>query len=129
MIVEALLTEAGLALGLDGEDAALAATMVVVVNDARGLKVNKVIRNVDDLLDAAGSFSGRKTQAGENTIHGNVDDVFDSITEGGEALNSGAVRMGDGKVVHQHVSRDTGQRTITIDQEGQKQRKVRFEHQ
>lgn len=92
-------------------------------------KFDKVIEGIDDLIDAAGSFSGRKTKIGENTIQGNVDDVFKTVTEGGEALESGAVRMGDGRIISQHVSTSTGERTISINQEGQKLKKVRFENQ
>ena len=133
IMVEGLLFECGKLLGLDNKDAALAATTVLVINDIRGLKIDKVIRNVDDLVEAAGNFttprSGTKSLVGENKIQADINDVFDKITEGGEVFESGAVRLQDGRIVHQHVSRDTGQGTITIDKEGEKLKKVRFKDQ
>ena len=129
VMVEGLLFEAGKALGLNSEDAALAATTVLIINDIKGLKINKVIKNVDDLIDAAGKFGKGKTKIGENTIKGNVNDVFNTISEGGELLESGAVKLSDGRVINKHVSSSTGQSTISINQEGQRLKKVRFEDQ
>lgn len=80
-MMKGLLIEAGKVLGLNSEDAAL-----FIINDIRGLKVNKVIKNVDDLLDVAGKFRKGKTKIGENTIQGNINEVFNTITEGSEVL-------------------------------------------
>ena len=124
--VEALLGEGGVAVGLSREQATMGAATILIINDLKQLKVNKIVKNVDDLLDAAGSFKGKKTKIGENTMEGNVDDVFKTITEGGDVLESGAVRMPDGRVIHQHPSTSTGQNTITVDEVGQKQKKIRF---
>jgi len=126
IFVEGLLYEAGKALGLKGEDAALAASTIIIINDLKGFKVKKVIKNVDDLLDAAGKFSKGKTRIGQNTIKGNIDDVFKTITEGGEVLESGAVKMGDGRFIKKHVSTSTGQSTISVNQKGERLKKVRF---
>jgi hypothetical protein len=123
-----LLFEGAKQLGMNEESAAMAAVMVVIVNDLRGLRVNKVIDNVDDLLDAAGSFkhkgSGTKTLQGENTIEGNMNEVFETITDGFDSTSGGAKIHPDGRIIHQHNSKHGP--TITVDQPGELQKKIRF---
>ncbi len=85
-----------------------------------------LIKSVDDLIEAAGKFSRGKTKIGENTIHQNINDVFNTITEGGKVLESGAVKMGDGRIIHKHVSKETGHKTITVNQKGKRLKKIRF---
>ena len=125
-MMEGLLYEGGKLLGLNNEEAALAATSVIIINDLKGLKVDKVIKNVDDLIEAAGAFKKGKTRVGENTIDGDIDDVFETITDGGTTLESGAVKLEDGRIIHQHTSTATGEKTITVDQKDQRQKKIRF---
>ena len=51
------------------------------------------------------------------------------LVKGGEVLESGAVKLSDGRVINKHVSSSTGQTTISKNQEGQRLKKVRFEDQ
>jgi hypothetical protein len=113
VMIEGLLYEGGKYLGMNDGDAALAATTILIVNDLKKLKINKVIKNVDDLIEAGGKFAKGKTRVAENKIAGNIDDVFDSITEGGEVLGSGAVII-NGRTIHKHVSTSTRKELLVL---------------
>ncbi|MXV37645.1 hypothetical protein GO491_02965, partial [Flavobacteriaceae bacterium Ap0902] len=113
--------------GVDKDDAAIISSVLVTVYDLKGLKVNKVINNVDDLLEAAGKFSKGKTKVGENTIVGNVDEIFETVTKGGVPTKGEAIKMPDGRYIHKHNStRRGGQNTITIDKAGKRQKKIKI---
>jgi hypothetical protein len=129
VMAEGILYETGKYLGLENEDAVLAASTVLIINDLKKLKVNKVIKNVDDLLEAAGKFSkGKKTREGANKLKGNIDDVFKTITEGGEVLEGGAVKLPDGTFFKKYTSSSGGEPSISINKPDQtKLKKVRFE--
>ena len=128
-MLEGALIDFGVTLGFEREAAMTAVTSVFIINDIKGLKVNKVIKNVDDLLDAAGSFkhkgSGTKSLQGENTLQGNMNDVFETITDGFETTSGGAKIHPDGRrIIHKHNSKNGP--TITVDEPGELQKKIRF---
>lgn len=57
------------------------------------------MRNSDDLIQAEGKFSNKpRGKVGENTIQGNVDDIFNIITTGGTKRESGAIGMPNGSI-------------------------------
>jgi hypothetical protein len=125
----ALTVEAGKALGMDEKVVGAMATIIVIIKDAKGLNVKKTIKNLDDLMEAAGGFGKGKTKVSKNTIDGDRDAVFDEITAGGTPTKSGkAVKMDDGRVISKHEStnkNDSGRPTIDIN-DGGRQKKVRF---
>ena len=100
-----------------------------MVNDLKGLKVKKVIDDIDDLIEAAGTFSRGKTHVGENTIKGNIDEVFEHITKDAQPTKPGskAFQLPDGRIVHKHVSASTGERTISINKAGDRLKKIRLD--
>jgi len=85
------------------------------------------MRNSDDLIQAAGKFSNKpRGKVGENTIQGNVDDIFNIITTGGTKRESGAIGMPNGSIKNKHSSQNGN--TIDIRLPGEsKNHKIRIE--
>jgi hypothetical protein len=59
-----------------------------------------------------------KGGAKQGKITGNGNSIFDAITQGGQSLPSGAVRMPNGTIIFKHVSVTTGEFTIDINAGG-----------
>lgn len=113
------------ALGMSEDNSMILAGVLIFVNDLKGIKVNKIINNADDLIQAAGRFSNKpRGKVGENTIQGNIDDIFNTITTGGTKRKSGAIKMPNGTIINKHSS-DNGN-TIDIRLPGErKNHKIR----
>lgn len=73
-----------------------------------------LIRNADDLIKSAGSFQRLKGGVLQGNVQGDAQAVFKAITEGGEALPNGMVKMEDGTLIGTHTSTKTGVSTIDI---------------
>ena len=50
---------------------------------------------------------------------GNGEAIFEILTQGGQKLPSGAVRLPDGTEIFKHISKTTGEFTLDINKAGQ----------
>ncbi|MBW8361341.1 MAG: hypothetical protein K0M56_04040 [Kaistella sp.] len=88
-----------------------------------------LINSLDELIEAAGKFTTRKTSVAENVIKANIDDVFETLTKDAvKTTEGGAKVLKDGRVLHKHKSTRTDLHTISIDEAEKKQKKIRFKN-
>ena len=61
----------------------------------------------------------RSNQVLQTTIKGNGEAIFKTLSQGGQKLPSGAVRLPDGTELFKHISKTTGEFTLDINKAGQ----------
>ncbi|WP_304419792.1 RHS repeat-associated core domain-containing protein [Profundicola chukchiensis] len=109
--------------GIDKDDAAIVSSVLVTVYDLKGLKVNKVINNVDDLLEAAVKTAKQLRTASKINMEiiGDADEIFDKITKG---MDIGTTKQGyprasvNGYEVINRVSTKGNGKTISVSKDG-----------
>jgi hypothetical protein len=84
-----------------------------------GPKVLNQFNSVDSLLQNAGTFTKLKGGVQQAIIKGDGQSIFNAISQGGQKLPSGAVKMPDGTILNTHISPKSGEFTIDINQAGQ----------
>ncbi len=76
--------------------------------------------SVESLLEKnVGNFTKLKGGVQQATIQGNGPDIFRALSQGGQTLSSGAVRLPNGTVIFSHISTTTGEFTLDINAAGQ----------
>jgi hypothetical protein len=96
--------------------------MVPIVGDLG----KQLIRRADDLIQGAGKLERLKGGVRQGRVEGDAQSIFNTITEGGETLSNGRVKMEDGTIIGAHTSKSTGQTTIDINK-GDQIYKIRVE--
>ena len=86
----------------------------------------QLFRHADDSVKGAGKLERLKGGVRQGRVEGDAKAIFSSITEGGEKLSNGRVKMEDGTVIGTHTSKSTGQTTIDINK-GDQIYKIRVE--
>lgn len=109
-------------LGMSEDNSMILAGVLIVINDVKGLKVNKIIRNADDLIQAANKTAKqpRNTSTINKEVTGNIDDIFNTITKGGSKNpKTGSVTMPDGTIINRHISTKGNGGTIDVNKGGE----------
>jgi len=75
--------------------------------------------SAESLIQNAGSLTRLKGGVKMGTVTGDGEAIFKAITNGGETLPSGYVKMADGTTIGKHIAGSTGQFTIDVNQAGQ----------
>ncbi|MCG8340594.1 MAG: hypothetical protein MI674_04995 [Cytophagales bacterium] len=88
---------------------------------ARGVpKLFNQFNSVESLINSS-TFKQleRSNQVLQTTIKGNGEAIFKTLSQGGQKLPSGAVRLPDGTELFKHISKTTGEFTLDINKAGQ----------
>ena len=83
------------------------------------------ISTVDDLI-AAGTKMPKVKGATQLSVEGNVDDIFNSLSKGGELIKPNQIKLPNGTLITKYPSSTTGISTLLINQGG-KLFKIRIE--
>ena len=84
------------------------------------LKVLKQIyKNADDLISAAKELKRLKGGVRQGRVIGNIDEIFQSISQGGQRIGKNSFRLPDGTIITKYSSSTTGVPTIHINKQGQ----------
>jgi hypothetical protein len=75
--------------------------------------------SADSLILNAGTLTTLKGGSLMGTVTGDGDAIFNAISQGGQTLSSGYVKMADGTIIGTHIATSTGQFTIDINKAGQ----------
>jgi hypothetical protein len=70
--------------------------------------------SVDSLIQDAGTLSKLKGGKLMGTVTGDGQAIFNAITQGGQTLPSGYVKLADGTIIGKHIATSTGEFTIDI---------------
>ena len=85
-----------------------------------GTKLLSQFNSVESIINAS-TFEQlkRSNQALQAYIRGDGEFIFKILTQGGQKLPSGAVRLPDGTELFKHISKTTGEFTLDINKAGQ----------
>jgi hypothetical protein len=83
------------------------------------------ISTVDDLI-AAGTKMSKIKGATQLSVKGNIDDIFNSLSKGGELIKPNQIKLPNGTLITKYPSSTTGVPTLQINQGG-KLFKIRIE--
>ena len=79
----------------------------------------QVYKNADDLISAAKGLTRLKGGVRQGRIVGNIDDIFLSLSQGGQRIGKNSFRLSDGTIITKYSSSTTGVPTIHINKQGQ----------
>ncbi len=82
-------------------------------------KLLNQFNSAESLIQNAGSLTKLKGGVKMGTVTGDGEGIFKAISNGGQTLPSGYVKMADGTIVGKHIAGSTGQFTIDVNQAGQ----------
>jgi len=85
----------------------------------KSTKLLNQFNSADSLIKNAGDLTRLKGGVKMGTVTGNGEAIFRAISNGGQMLPSGYVKMADGTIIGKHVASSTGEFTIDINQAGQ----------
>ena len=106
--------------GIDKDDAVILSSVLVTVYDLKGLKVNKVINNVDDLLEAAVKTKNqpRSPSIVNSEVIGDANKIYKEITRGRRTSSlNGAIKVGNEAIKIYDSSNGNG-KTIHVNKNG-----------
>lgn len=76
-------------------------------------------KNADDLISAAKELKRLKGGVRQGRVIGNIDEIFQSISQGGQRIGKNSFRLPDGTIITKYSSSTTGVPTIHINKQGQ----------
>jgi hypothetical protein len=71
------------------------------------------------LIQNAGKLARLKGGKLMGTVTGDGEAIFRAVSQGGETLSNGYVKMADGTIVGSHIASSTGEFTIDVNRAGQ----------
>ena len=79
----------------------------------------QIYKNADDLISAAKELKRLKGGVRQGRVIGNIDEIFQSISQGGQRIGKNSFRLPDGTIITKYSSSTTGVPTIHINKQGQ----------
>ena len=79
----------------------------------------QIYKNADDLISAAKELKRLKGGVRQGRVIGNIDEIFQSISQGGQRIGNNSFRLPDGTIITKYSSSTTGEPTIHINKQGQ----------
>jgi hypothetical protein len=104
-------------LGIIGEVIMEVGTVAEVAKTAP--KLLNQFNDVDSLIQNAGKLARLKGGKLMGTVTGDGEAIFRAVSQGGETLSNGYVKMADGTIVGSHIASSTGEFTIDVNRAGQ----------
>ena len=88
---------------------------------ARSVFLLNQFNSAESLLKSAGQAGFQTLKGGTlmGSVKGDAKAIFNAITQGGQKVPNGMVKMSDGTMIGQHAATSTGQATIDINKAGQ----------
>ena len=85
-----------------------------------GTKLLNQFNSVESLISSS-TFKqlGRSNKVLQTTIKGNGNNIFKTLSHGGQRLPSGAMKLSNGTTLFKHISKTTGEFTLDINKAGQ----------
>ena len=79
----------------------------------------QIYKNADDLISTAKELKRLKGGVRQGRVIGNIDEIFQSISQGGQRIGKNSFRLPDGTIITKYSSSTTGVPTIHINKQGQ----------